>query len=111
MFALHYPYVYVSVIAFGWLARFASAIARFRSRRRRARHVRLMSAELRALDDRMLKDIGLRRYHVGSAVLNGAPAEWYAPLAEPDWPAKKIPQTHGAMPTHKLTERHRNDDP
>jgi uncharacterized protein YjiS (DUF1127 family) len=56
-------------LPFGWLARIASTIARFWSRGRRERHTRLMSAELQALDDRMLKDIGIHRCQIGSAVL------------------------------------------
>jgi hypothetical protein len=56
---------------------------------REDRHARLMSAELQALDDRMLKDIGLRRFQIESAVLNGGRDEWYASLADTGWPANR----------------------
>jgi uncharacterized protein YjiS (DUF1127 family) len=62
MFTLNHRYGDTSPLPFDWLARIASTIARFWSRSRRERHVRLVSAELQALDDRMLKDIGLQRY-------------------------------------------------
>jgi uncharacterized protein YjiS (DUF1127 family) len=45
----------------GWRAFITSFLARFRSRIRRGRDSRLAIAELRALDDRMLRDIGISR--------------------------------------------------
>jgi Domain of unknown function (DUF1127) len=64
---------------------------------REDRHARLMSAELQALDDRMLKDIGLRRCQIASPMLNGRCAEWYVPLADLDWTAAPT-RAHRAMP-------------
>lgn len=81
MLTLHHRYGDTSPLPFNWLARIASTIARFWSSGRAKRHARLMSADLQALDDRMLKDIGLQRYQIESAVLNGGRADWYAPLA------------------------------
>ena len=45
----------------GWRALITSFLARFRSRIRRGRDSRLAIAELRALDDRRLRDIGISR--------------------------------------------------
>ena len=45
----------------GWRAFIRSFLARFRSRIRRGRDSRLAIAELRALDDRRLRDIGISR--------------------------------------------------
>ena len=45
----------------GWRAFITSFLARFRSRIRRGRDSRLAIAELRALDDRRLRDIGISR--------------------------------------------------
>jgi uncharacterized protein YjiS (DUF1127 family) len=45
----------------GWRALITSFLARFRSRIRRGRDSRLAIAELRALDDRGLRDIGISR--------------------------------------------------
>jgi uncharacterized protein YjiS (DUF1127 family) len=98
MFTLNHRYSDTSPLRFDWLERMASTIARFWSRSRRERHMRLTSAELRGLDDRMLKDIGLQRWQIESAVLNGRQAEWCAPLADTGWPAAPIPQTHRTMP-------------
>ena len=63
----------------GWLARIASNFASFWSRSRRKRHAWVMSAELQALDDRMLKDIGLQRFQIESAVLHSERLGWNAP--------------------------------
>jgi hypothetical protein len=78
---LNHRYGDISPSTFNWLARVASTIARVWTRRRREQHVRLMSSELQGLDDRMLKDIGIQRCRIETAVLNGRLAEWYAPLA------------------------------
>jgi uncharacterized protein YjiS (DUF1127 family) len=48
----------------GWRAFVTSFIARYRSRIRRGRDRRLAITELRALDDRMLRDIGISRCDV-----------------------------------------------
>jgi uncharacterized protein YjiS (DUF1127 family) len=93
MFTLNDQYADTSPLPFDWLARIASIIARFWSDSRRKRYVPLISAELRALDDRMLKDIGLQRYQIESALLYGQGTDWYAPLAGMNY-----------------TERHNNDD-
>jgi uncharacterized protein YjiS (DUF1127 family) len=108
MFALNHRYGDTSPLPFDWLARIASTIARFWSRWHRVQHVRLMSTELQALDDRMLKDIGLQRCQIESAVLSGGRAEWYVPLADTGWPAAPIPHTHRATPARILTERQNN---
>jgi uncharacterized protein YjiS (DUF1127 family) len=76
MFTLDHQYGGMSPFTFNWLARIASAIARFWSRRRHERHARLMIAKLQVLDDAMLKDIGIHRCQIESAVLNGEWAEW-----------------------------------
>ena len=89
MFILNHRYGDTSPLPFDWFARIASTIARFWFRSRRERHVRLTSAALQALDDRMLKDIGLRRFQIESAVLNGGRDEWYASLADTGWPANR----------------------
>lgn len=52
----------------GWSARITSLAARFWSRMRRKREVRLAITRLDVLDDRTLKDIGLHRSQVESAV-------------------------------------------
>ena len=108
MFTLNHRYGDTSPIPFDWLARIASTIARFWSLRRRVRHVWLISAELHTLDDRMLKDIGLQRCQIKSAVLHGGRDVWYAPLTDTGWSA--APQAHRTMPTRDLTERHSNND-
>jgi uncharacterized protein YjiS (DUF1127 family) len=110
MFILNHPNGVTSPLTFNWPARIASTIAKFWSRGRRVPHVRLVSAELQALDDRMLKDIGIQRCRIESAVLNGGRAEWYAPLADTGWSAAAIPQTHRTMPARNSTERHNNND-
>ena len=61
-----------------WLAPIASSVASFWSRCCQKRHARLMRAELQALDDRMLKDIGLQRLEIESALLHGERFGWYA---------------------------------
>jgi len=76
MFTLDHRYGDTSPLTFNWLTRIASTIARFWSRRRWERHARRMIAELQALDDAMLKDIGIHRCQIESAVLNGEWAEW-----------------------------------
>jgi uncharacterized protein YjiS (DUF1127 family) len=103
MFILNHRYGDTSPLPFDWPARIVSTIARFWSHCRRERHVRVTSAELQALDDRMLKDIGIQRCQIESAVLNGRRAEWYAPLGDGGWPAEPIPQTHRTMPARSLT--------
>ena len=85
MFTLNHRYGDTSPIPFDWLARIASTIARFWSLRRRVRHVWLINAELHALDDRMLKDIGLQRCQIGRD-------EWYAPLTDTSWSAAPTPR-------------------
>jgi uncharacterized protein YjiS (DUF1127 family) len=92
MFTLNHRHGHTSPPPFGWLVRIVSTIATFWSRSRRGRHVRLMSAELQALDGRMLKDIGIHRCQIGSAVLNGGRAEWYVPIADTGWPVTPIPK-------------------
>ena len=106
MFTLDYQHGDTSAAPVDWLTRIASTIARFWSRSRRKRHVRLISAELQTLDDRMLKDIGLQRCQIKSVALNGWD-EWYAPLASADWSAAPI-SPHRTMPTRDLTERQNN---
>ena len=96
MFALNHRYDDASPRPFDWLARIASTISGFWSRGRRERSVRLTSAELRALDDRMLKDIGLRPIQIESALLHGERVGWYVPLADTVWAAALIPQSHEA---------------
>jgi uncharacterized protein YjiS (DUF1127 family)/mannose-6-phosphate isomerase-like protein (cupin superfamily) len=103
MFVLNNRYGDTSPLTFDWLARIASTIARFLSRGRRVRHVRLMSAEPRTLDDRMLTDIGLQRYQIETAALKGGRAEWYTPLADTGW-AAPAPLTHRTVPARNLTE-------
>jgi uncharacterized protein YjiS (DUF1127 family) len=110
MFTLNHRYGDTSPLPFDWLARIASTVARCWSRSRRERHVRLVSAELQALDDRMLKDIGLQRYRIERVVLNGGRGEWYALVAPTGWRAVPIPQTHRTMPARNWTERHNNND-
>src|ERR1700757_3948067 len=104
MFTLNHRYGDTSPLPSDWLARIASPIARFWSRSRQARHVRFMCAELQAFDDRMLKDIGLGRCEIESAVLHGKRIEWYAPLADNNGSAAPIPRTHRTMmPPRNLT--------
>jgi uncharacterized protein YjiS (DUF1127 family) len=108
MFTLNHRYGDTSPLPFDWLGRIASTIARLWSRSCRVRHVRLMSAELHALDDRMLKDIGLQRCQIKSAVLHGGRDVWYAPLTDTGWSA--APQAHRTMPARNVSERrHYND--
>jgi uncharacterized protein YjiS (DUF1127 family) len=63
--AVEAPYVVRSEMAprasFGWRASIGSLLARFRSRIRRERDSGLSIAELRALDNRMLRDLGISR--------------------------------------------------
>ena len=106
MFTLNHWYGDTPPIPFDWLARIASTIARFWSRRHRVRHVRLMSTELQALDDRMLKDIGLQRCQIASAVLNGRD-EWYIPLTD-GLVGGTDTATHRSMPRRALTKRRNN---
>lgn len=99
MFTLNHRYGDTSPRPFDWLARVASAIARFWTRSRQKRHERLMIAELQALDDRTLKDIGIYRCEIEGAVLNACRAEWYA-----------IPRTHRTTLARNLTEGQHNND-
>jgi uncharacterized protein YjiS (DUF1127 family) len=108
MFTLNYLYGETSPLPIDWLTRIASTTARAWARRRRVRHVRLMSTELQALDDRMLKDIGLQRCQIESAALNRGRAGWYVPLADTNWPAAPTPRTDRTSPARKLTERQNN---
>jgi uncharacterized protein YjiS (DUF1127 family) len=101
MITLNHSYDDTSPPPFDWLARIASTVVRFWSRSRRARYVRLMSADLRALDDRMLKDIGLQRHRI-VGLINGRHAEWYVPLADMDGTAAPTPQAHRAMPAQPI---------
>jgi len=55
----------------GWRAFVTSFIARYRSRIRRGRDRRLAITELRALDDRMLRDIGISRCDIEHRVGGG----------------------------------------
>jgi uncharacterized protein YjiS (DUF1127 family) len=87
-----------------WLAPIASGIAGFWSRFRQKRCARLTSAELHALDDRMLKDIGLQRFQIKSAVLHGERLGWYAPLADEVWTAR-----HRTMAGHNRNDRRENN--
>ena len=84
MFSQNHRYGDASPLPFDWPARIASASATLWSRRRRIRQVRLTSAGLQALDDRMLRDIGLQRCQIESVVLNGGRVEWYIRLADMD---------------------------
>jgi uncharacterized protein YjiS (DUF1127 family) len=110
MFTLKYQYGDRYPLRFDWLARIASTIARFWARWRRERLALLPSADLQALDDAMLKDIGVHRCMIDSAVLAGGRAEWYALVADSSWPAAAIPQARRLMPTRNLSERHSNND-
>ena len=85
MFILNHRYGDTSPLPFDWPALPPSP----GSGPAAAGNVRLVSTELQALDDRMLKDIGLQRYRIESAVLNGGRDEWYAPLADTGWPANR----------------------
>jgi uncharacterized protein YjiS (DUF1127 family) len=93
MFTLIYRHGDTSPLPSGWLARIASNFASFWSRSRRKRHAWVMSAELQALDDRMLKDIGLQRFQIESAVLYGEQLGWYAPFADTVWAVAPVPQS------------------
>jgi uncharacterized protein YjiS (DUF1127 family) len=84
MFALHHRYGDTSPLPSGWLARITSTIAGLWSRMCLDRYSQLMSVELQALDDRMLKDIGLQRCQIASPMPNGRYAEWCVPLAGMD---------------------------
>jgi uncharacterized protein YjiS (DUF1127 family) len=97
MSTLIYRHGDASPLPYGWLARIASGIASCWSGVRRERQVRLTSAELRALDDRMLKDIGLQRFQINSAVPHGERFGWYAPLADTVWAASLIPRSHRTL--------------
>jgi uncharacterized protein YjiS (DUF1127 family) len=109
MHTLYHRYGDTSPLPSDWLARIASAIAGFWSRRRQGRHARLMIAELQTFDDAMLKDIGIQRCQIESAVLHGWD-EWYAPLTDTGWSAAPTPQQHRTMPACNLTERHNYND-
>jgi uncharacterized protein YjiS (DUF1127 family) len=109
MYILHHRYGDTSPLPSDWLARVASAIVGFCSRRRQGRHARLMIAELRTFDDAMLKDIGLQRCQIESAVLHGRD-EWYAPLTDAGWSATPTPQTHRTMPARNASERYNCND-
>jgi uncharacterized protein YjiS (DUF1127 family) len=76
MFTLNHWYGDTSRVPFNWLAWIASTIARFWSCTCRERHARLMIAKLHALDDAMLKDMGIHRCQIESAVRDGEWAEW-----------------------------------
>jgi uncharacterized protein YjiS (DUF1127 family) len=76
MYTLNQQYGDTSPLSFDWLARFASTIARLWFRSRQDRHVRLD-----ALDDRMLRDIGLQRNQIVGAMPFGRQVDWYASLA------------------------------
>jgi uncharacterized protein YjiS (DUF1127 family) len=109
MSTLIYRHGDMSPLPSGWLARIASSITGVWSRLRQKRNARLMSAELRALDDRMLKDIGLQRCQIGSAVLHGERFEWYVPSADTVWAMSLIPQSH-RTPAGHLADRYNSDD-
>jgi uncharacterized protein YjiS (DUF1127 family) len=94
----------------GWLARIARNIASFWSRSRRKRHTWVMSAELKALDDRMLKDIGLQRLEIESTVPHSERLGWYVPPADTVWAVALIPQSHRAMTENNLAGRQNSDD-
>ena len=102
MYTLHHRYSDTSPLPSDWLARVASAIARFWSRSRQGRHARLMIAELQMFDDAMLKDIGIQRCQIESAVLHGGRDVWYAPLTDAGWSAAPTPQTHRTMPAQRV---------
>src|ERR1700760_307518 len=110
MFTLNHRHGDTSPRPLDWLARMASAMARFWSRGRPERHARLTIGDLQALNDTMLKDIGIHRCPIESAVLNCVRSEWYAPAAPTGWRAAAIPQTHRTMPARNLTEEHYNND-
>jgi uncharacterized protein YjiS (DUF1127 family) len=110
MYTLRRRYGDTSPLTSDWLARIASAIAMFWSRRRQGRHARLMIAELQTFDDAMLKDIGIQRCQIESAVLHGARDEWYAPLTDAGWSAAPTPQTHRTVPARNSAERHNYND-
>jgi uncharacterized protein YjiS (DUF1127 family) len=76
MFTLNHQLGDTSPLLFDWRAWIASTITRFRSRSHREPYPRLTIAELRALDDAILRDIGIHRYQIEKAVLNGGWAEW-----------------------------------
>ena len=105
MYTLHHRYGDTSPLASDWLARIATGIAGFWSRRRQGRHARLMIAELQTFDDAMLKDIGLQRCQIESAVLHGGREEWYAPLTDAGWSSTPTPQPRRTMPARSPTER------
>jgi uncharacterized protein YjiS (DUF1127 family) len=110
MFTLTYRHGDTSPLPSGWLARIASNIASFCSRSRRKRHAWVMSAELQSLDDRMLKDIGLQRLQIRSAVPHSEWRGWYAPPADTVWAVALIPQSHRTMTGNNLADRHNSDD-
>ena len=103
MYTLHHRYGDTSPLPSDWLARIASAIAGAWSRSRRVRHGRLIIAELRTFDDAMLKDIGIQRCQIESAVLYGGRDEWYAPLTDAGWSAAPTPQTHRTIPVRNVS--------
>ena len=110
MYTLHHRYGDTSPLPSDWLARIASAIAGFWSRRRQGRHARLMIAELQTFDEAMLKDIGIQRCQIESAVLHGGRHVWYAPLTDAGWSAAPTPQTHRTMPARNVSEKHHYND-
>jgi uncharacterized protein YjiS (DUF1127 family) len=61
----------VSIASFGWSARIRSRVVRLWSTFCRTRQMRRAIAELEVLDDRMLKDIGIRRCEIESIVRYG----------------------------------------
>jgi uncharacterized protein YjiS (DUF1127 family) len=60
----------------GWSATIASPAIRFWSRMRRARRIRLTITRLEALDDHMLKDIGIHRSKIESVARHGDRWNW-----------------------------------
>lgn len=60
----------------GWSATTASSVIRFWSRMLRARRIRLTITRLEALDDHMLKDIGIHRSQIGSVARDRGLYHW-----------------------------------
>ena len=109
MSTLTYRHGDTSPLPSGWLARIASGIAGVWSRCGRKRHAWVMSADLQALDDRMLKDIGLQRCGIERALLHGERLEWYIPLADTVWAMALIPQSSHTLPGHLADRRNSHD--
>jgi hypothetical protein len=76
MFTLNRRCGDTSPLLFDWRAWIASTVAGFGSRSHREPYPRLTIAELRTLDDAILRDISIHRYQIEKAVLNGEWAEW-----------------------------------